>query len=160
MPQINTPVTKHAGPAPLPGGHQYLPYTDAAFLTTLKSAIQLIDVKIKGQVSCDNAFKALPGGRTFLQVWTDPSVWINFDPKRTAKDYGATRGNDITITAYSLAMGAWTVAATLVHEMAHVNGASGTTHAAEATLKSCLMKDLEDPGIIGSIITASRTRIV
>src|SRR6266849_1441035 len=143
MPQINTPKSGHVGPAALTGGHQYLTYADAHFLTALQSAIHIIQNRIRGQVPCDNAFRLLPGARTFSQVWADSAVWINFDPSRSGGDYGATRAKEITITAYSLAMGHWTVAATLVHEMAHVNGASGATHDAEGTLKSCLLSGLE-----------------
>ena len=159
MARINIPGAGHAGPAPLPGGHQYLTYTDANFLATLKRAIQIIDTRIKSNTACNTAFSALPGGRSLLQVWTDNSVWINFDPRRLQGDFGATRGNDITITAFSLAMGHWTTAATLVHEMAHVNGASGTTHDAEGTLRSCLLQGLEDPTIIGAIVQSAKNRI-
>ncbi len=160
MPTINTPASGHAGPAPLPGGHRYLPYTNATFLHTLNAAIHIIDRRISGYAPCDAAFSALPGGRTFSDVWTDATVWINFDPTRGQGDFGATRGNDITITAFSLAMGRWTVAATLVHEMAHVNGAPGNTHAAEATLRDCLLKGLEDPTIIGAIPRSPRSYVV
>jgi len=156
---INTPDTGHLGPDPLPGGHQYLTYTDAHFLATLKQAVHIIDAKIKTYKPCNDRFKDLPGGRTLLRVWTDRSVWINFDPRRRHGDFGATRGNDITITAFSLAMGRWTTAATLVHELAHVNGASGDTHDAESTLRSCLLQDLEDPTIIGAIVKSGNTRI-
>ena len=114
MVQINTPGTGHVGPTALPGGHQYLPYTNAAFLTTLKGAMATINTRIKGNAPCDNAFRALPGGRTFAQIWADNSIWINFDPVRVAGDYGASRGKEITLTAYTLAMGKWTVAATLM----------------------------------------------
>ncbi len=159
MPQVNTPATGHVGPVPLPGGHQYLAYTDAHFLATVRRAVHIIQSRVRGSVPCDHAFSLLPGGKTFSQVWADPDVWINFDPARRSGDYGATRVKEITVTAYSLAMGSWTVAATLIHEMAHVNGASGHTHDAEATLKSCLLKSLENPGIIGQIIRASRFRV-
>jgi hypothetical protein len=151
MPTINTPASGHAGPAPLAGGHSYLPYTNVTFLKTLNAAIEIISKRITGYAPCDKAFKALPGGKDFATVWADASVWLNFDPSRKQGDFGATRGKDVTITAFSLAMGRWTVAATLVHEMAHVNGAPGNTHAAEATLRHCLLQGLEDPTIIGAI---------
>ena len=41
--------------------------------------------------------------------------------------------------------------ATLIHELAHVNGASGVDHAAEQTLTSCLMQAHHDPNIIGQL---------
>jgi hypothetical protein len=160
MAQINTPASGHAGPAPLPGGHQYLTYTDAGFLNTLRRAIHIIETRINGHRPCDRAFQALPGGRSFAQVWTDNAVWINFDPIRRQGDFGARRGNDITITAFSLAMGRWTTAATLVHELAHVNGAPGDTHAAEGTLRHCLLGGLEDPTIIGALTGRSNSVLV
>jgi len=158
MPRINTPKSNHKGPAPLPGGHQYLPYTDWSYLHTLKRAIHIIDTRIRDNAGCNASFKALPGGRTFAQIWTDKSVWINFDPSKQDGDYGATRGSDTTITAFSLMRGHWTVAATLIHELAHVNGAPGNTHQAEATLKSCLLPGLEDPTIIGKLLLSPNTR--
>jgi hypothetical protein len=151
MPQINTPTSGHAGPAPLPGGHKYQPFTNAVLVSTLTSAMKIIDTRIKGNKKCDEAFKALPGGRTFARIWADNSVWINFDPSKAGGDFGACRGNDITLTAYTLGMGRWTVAATLIHELAHVNGASGLTHDAEATLSACLLPGLEDKTIIGRL---------
>jgi hypothetical protein len=161
MPKINVQGSGHAGPAPLPGGHQYLEYPSAHphYLHALKHAIRIIDSRIKSYQPCNDAFKTLPGGLTLLQVWNDPNVWINFDPSLQNGDYGATRGKEVTITAFSLRAGYWTVAATLVHELAHVNGASGTTHDAEGTLRSCLLKNLENPSIIGSIVRASGARI-
>jgi hypothetical protein len=159
MPKINTADSGHKGPDPLPGGHKYETYTNDVFIDTLKDAMRIIDHRITGYAPCNKAFRALLGGRTLAQVWMDDDVWINFDPTRRKGDYGATRGKDITITAYSLAMGRWTVAATLVHELAHVNGAPGDTHAAEATLRSCLLAGLEDPNIIGAILQSAKTRI-
>ena len=159
MPKINASGSGHSGPAPLPGGHQYLAYSNATYVHTLKRAMDIIQHKITAHKPCNEAFKQLPGGRTLAQIWVDPNVWINFDPSSKHGDYGATRGKDITITAFSLRMGHWTVAATLVHELAHVNGASGSTHAAEATLSSCLLSNLEDPNIIGQVARASIYRI-
>lgn len=159
MPQINTPASGHAGPAPIPGGHQYLAYADARMLATLRAAIRIIDSRIKGSTPCNNAFKALPGGRSFAEVWADNTVWLNFDPSKQFGDFGARRGKEVTITAYAFGMGHWTVAATLVHEMAHVNGAPGITHQAEGTLKNCLLPGLEDPSILGMLTSPANARV-
>ncbi|HKO49135.1 MAG TPA: hypothetical protein VJV79_15490 [Polyangiaceae bacterium] len=51
-------------------------------------------------------------------------------------------------------MGQWTLAATLIHELAHVNGASGHDAAAERSLLPCLMGNLYDPHIIGRVDSA------
>ena len=161
MPHINEQGSGHTGPAPLPNGHQYLPYpaTPPIFLQTLKQAIRIIDTKIKGYKPCNDAFKALPGGRTLAQIWSDTAVWINFDPSTTHGDYGATRGNNVTITAFTLRKGVWPTTATLVHELAHVGGAPGTNHDAEGTLRRCLLKNLEDPNIIGELIRTSKVSV-
>jgi hypothetical protein len=98
-------------------------------------------------------------------VWGDASVFISRDPSNQQGNFGATLGKDITITRFSLRMGRWTVAATLVHELAHVNGAPGTDTQAEDTLLSCLLRGLHDSTIIGMMenmrtSTNTGTRIV
>lgn len=159
MPTINTPTSAHAGPAAT-AGWQWLPFTDANLLAALKRAINIIDARIKGSKPCNAAFKTLPSGRTFAQVWSDPTIWISYDPDRSGRKYGVTNrvgGSEISITQYALCMGEWTVAATLIHELAHANGApGGASHAAEATLGDCLLNALEDKTILGQIQRASR----
>ena|SRR5664279_2341124 len=158
MPTINTPSSAHAGPATI-AGWQWLPYTDATLLHTLRDAIHIISARINGNKPCDAAFKALPSGRTFAQVWADASIWVSYDPDNIGTKYGVTDrvgGSEISITRYALRMGRWTTAATLIHELAHTNGApGGASHAAEATLSSCLLNALEDKAILGQIIRAS-----
>jgi hypothetical protein len=159
MPKVNTPASKHAGPAAT-AGWQWLPYTDDILLHTLNRAIGIIDARIKSHKPCNAAFKALAGGRTFAQVWSDANIWISYDPNNDGRHFGVTNrvgGKEVSITRYALRMGHWTTAATLVHELAHTNGApGGASHAAEATLSQCLLHGLEDPNILGSIIRASR----
>src|SRR5664279_2091109 len=127
MPTINTPSSAHAGPATI-AGWQWLPYTDATLLHTLRDAIHIISARINGNKPCDAAFKALPSGRTFAQVWADASIWVSYDPDNIGTKYGVTDrvgGSEISITRYALRMGRWTTAATLIHELAHTNGAPG-----------------------------------
>jgi hypothetical protein len=78
---------------------------------------------IKGMRPCNNCFSRLPGGKTFSAVFDDASVFISFDP--SGPDSGATDavgGKEITISVKEFKVGRWSVAATLVHELAHVNG--------------------------------------
>ena len=116
MPRVNNPTSGHVGPAPCDrhkygGPWQWLPYTDLHLLHTLNQAIHIIDSRIKGHKPCNEAFKALPGKRTFAQCWADPSVWISYDPYNASHDYGATLDHrEITITRFALRMGRWTVA--------------------------------------------------
>lgn len=96
-------------------------------------------------------------------MWADPSVWISYDPREDGGVYGATTfagGREVTLTQFTLRRGHWTTAATLVHELAHVNGTDGISHDAEGTLASRLPPGLEDPTIIGmlqGVRHASRT---
>jgi hypothetical protein len=109
----------------------------------------------------------LPGGRTFRELWLDPTIWINFDPQTTFAIYGGKAfgyPQNITITAYALGRGRWMTAATLIHELAHANGAAGErggAHAADAerVLRSCLLRDLFDPATIGEVSRARLERI-
>ncbi len=148
MPTINTPASAHTAPLPN-SGFEWQAVADHHELHVIRQAIWIIDHRIKGFRPCNDAFAALPGGRTFDEVWADASVFISRDPSNAQGNFGATLSNDITITRFSLRMGRWTVAATLVHELAHVNGAPGTDAQAEDTLLSCLMRGLHDSTIIG-----------
>jgi hypothetical protein len=153
VPQINTPTSGHHSPAPK-SGFSWLPYTATRDLSTLQHAVRIIDGRIKGTHACDAAFRALPGRRSFVQVWADQGIWISYDPSNDGSNYGATEfvgGKEITITEYALRLGVWTVAGTLIHELAHTNGADTVTHDAEGTLKRCLLQTVEDPTIIGMI---------
>jgi hypothetical protein len=155
MPQIHLPTSTYTAPGSI-SGWQWLPFTNKTHLATLQSAILLIDSKVKNFTPCNNAFKALSGKKTFLQVWNDKSIWISFDPDKKGTKYGVTLNKKhISITQYALSMGKWTTAATLVHELAHVNGAPGTNQDAENTLLSCMLKSLHDPTIIGKIKRAN-----
>lgn len=157
MPKIHITKSTYSAPSPI-AGWSWLPYADPSpQLTTLKSAISIIDTKIKSYQPCNNAFKALPLGKSFLQIWSDPTVWISLDSIYKAGRYGATLSKKhITLSLYALNMGKWTTAATLVHELAHVGGASGTDSKAEDTLLKCLLKGLHDPNIIGRIIHGNK----
>jgi hypothetical protein len=161
MANINTPATGHVGPAAIAGGHQYLPYGDHHLLAVLRAAVTIIDGRIRGHRPCNEAFSRLPGGHTFAAIWADRGLWINYDPSLAVGDFGASRvgAKEVTITQFALRKGHWTVAATLVHELAHVNGApGGRDHSAEHVLTRCLLAGLHDPHILGEVLRAARTR--
>ncbi len=85
----------------------------------------------------DNYFSSLPGGRTLTSLINDNSIWFNYDP--TTPDYGWTYGNnDMWIGNLSFRWGRWTTLATIIHELAHINGApAGNDHRAELALLEC-----------------------
>lgn len=120
----------------------------------------LIGNRIIAHAPCNQAFAALPGRRTLMVIWRDPRIWINFDTSRSGQDFGETTGFDITITQYALTLGLWTTAATLVHELAHVDGAPGTDRQAEDTLLKCMLPGPHDPTILGRITSATSRRLV
>jgi hypothetical protein len=156
MPRINVPGSGHKAPLPT-AGYRWLPFSDATHLAAVRKAFGVIDARIKGHEPCNAAFKALPGGRTFADLWGDPNVWVSFDPDGRATSFGGTLGKEITLSAYACRMGHWTLVATLVHELAHVGGVHGPNNAAEATLKACLMRAHYNPYIIGSLSSSERS---
>jgi len=160
MPQLNLPGSGHVAPTAL-SGWQWLPISVASYQNRIQHAVNIINSRIQGYAPCNAAFRLLPGGRSFAQVWADPTVWISTDPGGAGGRFGATLGKEVTLSQYACRMGEWTLVATLIHELAHVNGANGLSHAAEATLQKCLMGAHHDPTIMGAIRAAPKpTRVV
>lgn len=114
-----------------------------------------LDARLNLQEPCNRYFRTLPKARTFRSVWRDHSLFINFSPSLTSGFYGATHSNDkdICVSAWCLDhKNHWLVAATIVHECAHVAGApGGASHAAEKAVDVCGFKPQYDPAILGSI---------
>jgi len=155
MPRINVPGCGHVAPRRI-RHWQWLQFTDPGYLAEVQSAFAIIDGRIRSHAPCNAAFKALPSGRTFADLWNDPNIWVSYDPDGRASKFGGRSGNEITLSQYTCRMGRWTIVATLVHELAHVGGASGETQDAENTLKSCLMRAHYNPYVIGSLESTSR----
>jgi hypothetical protein len=119
-------------------------------LLVVEQALFILAHNVRGSKPCNKCFQRLSGGHSFDDVLNDPAVVISYDPGNQQGRYGATLGKDVTITEFSIRMGRWTVAATLVHELAHVNGAPGSDHQAEGTLMCCGFAALHNPAIIGA----------
>jgi hypothetical protein len=151
----------HATPASVAGRdgilRQWLVYPEVKKKKVVDDALFILRHNVRGSRPCNNCFSKLPRGRTFDDILDDATVFISYDPDNSGR-FGTTLGNDITITEFSVRMGRWTVAATLVHEFGHINGAPGNTHEAEGTLPCCGFAALHDPTIIGSIGGSSNTR--
>lgn len=139
-------------------GNQYWEYSNDVSLKILKKAIQIIDNRVKGMRSCNDCFKRLPAGRTFDEVWADDSVWVNYDARTDRDWYGITLGTEISISERAIKKGFWWVAGTLVHELAHVDGAPSDTSAADRTLLQCGLKNAYE-GVIGIIDSDDSDRI-
>jgi hypothetical protein len=154
--KINIAGSAHVGPVKN-GVAEWLAYDAAldAQKKMLEKAIGIIRSNIKGSKACNDAFKALPGGRSFDDIFDDDNVWISYCPDNA--NYGFTNrvgGSEITICKLAFGMGYWSVTGTLVHEMGHVNGAGVNDHSAEGTLLTCGLAKVHDPNIIGSRDTA------
>lgn len=85
-------------------------------------------------------YRGLPGGRSLTDLLADRSIWINYHP--TMVDFGETNfagGKEIAVANASFRIGRWTVLATLVHELAHVDGVRGAVlpRAAEWAVLAC-----------------------
>ncbi|MBS1795657.1 MAG: hypothetical protein JSS81_17510 [Acidobacteria bacterium] len=150
--RINTAGSGHTGPVKN-GPAEWLAY-DASRerqRRMVERAINILRSNVRGSTACNRAFRALPGGRSFDDIFDDNNVWISYCPDNA--NYGFTNvvgGSEITICELAFRWGYWTVTGTLVHEMGHVNGAGIADHAAEGTLLSCGLAKVHDPNIIGS----------
>jgi hypothetical protein len=143
-----------------PAGNRYWEYSNSTALHVLKQAIWIIEHNVKGMGTCNACFKRLSGARSFDDVWADNTVWISYEPRNTVDWYGITRGtSEISISELAFKRGRWWVAGTLVHELAHCNGAPITTAAADETLLKCGLKNAYE-GVIGVRDTDSDTATV
>jgi len=150
--KINDASAAHVAPAPYAPA-EWKPYTNPLAIQRafVAYAITWLQVFVQGRTVCNDKFKTLPKGRSFDDIMNDDSVWVSYCPDRA--NYGFTNavgGKEITICQLAFDGGIQQVMGTLVHEMAHVNGADATTHAAESTLPPCFMSGVYDPAIVGN----------
>jgi hypothetical protein len=168
MPRINTPEAKHETGFHTPDGNYWEPYTDKKKLEQVKAAFEEVNKQVfltKGFLkTCNAAFAKLPGKRNFDAVWKDPGIWVSYNPNEAEGLFGITYKKDVAISAYVFTLRdpvRW-IAATLVHELAHVNGAPGTLDSkdAEATLPPCGFDDKYNPATVGAIRRPMQVYIV
>ena len=104
-------------------------------------------------------------GRDLHQQWNNPNLFIDYWPATnwpftTKKYFGATHSNDLDISISAWALderNRWMIAATIVHELAHMAGApGGSSHAAERAVRECGFGDQYDPDVQGSIQDISK----
>jgi len=84
-------------------------------------------------------FRRLDGGRSLTQVLADRSIWVNYTISLDSDLGGTAPGNkEIGVGPAAFSVGRWTVLATLIHELAHCNGAPGrNSYAAEDAVLAC-----------------------
>lgn len=166
MAKINTKAAKHGSRTEHYADATIIRYNEFPEATKLDkdrlkktteayNIINKLDKKIDLQGPCNKYFKTLPKGKTFRHFWRDDSIFINFSPSLSYGFYGATHSNDkdICISAWCLdTTNRWVVAATMVHEFAHIAGApGGASHKAEKAVDKCSFGPQYNPKIIGSI---------
>ncbi|HJQ61116.1 MAG TPA: hypothetical protein VJ890_29695 [Vineibacter sp.] len=139
MPKIFGPDIKlFSVPDKKADGTQWTAFDSAADVGIVQDALNILRNTVAKIPTCDQYFVSLPRRRSFVDVLNDDNVWICYDP--TGPDAGETVGRYITIGKKTLKAGRWQVAATLVHELAHVGGAEDTNAQAETALIHCGLK--------------------
>jgi|SRR5664279_4367021 len=139
MARINGPDGKiYSQPTPSADGTTWAPFEDANHIRTVRSALGILTSKIANMKSANDYFSGLPGRQSFTDVVKDNRIWISYDPN--GPDSAETVGLHITIGRTPLRWGLWAVAATLVHELAHINGATDIDGQAEKALLYCGLK--------------------
>jgi hypothetical protein len=148
------------------GTLQCLPYTDPAHLPLIRrleavrkvrEAIHHIAHRIANYAPANAAFARIPRGSSPLALgWTlhavlaGKDIVICFDPNLAAQEAGAsnvrgcvTGDQYLTISATGLSGRGRSVEATILHELAHLNGASNSRDVrdAENVLQRCRMGD-------------------
>jgi hypothetical protein len=167
MPQINLDGGPHGSNTLSPGTPdeaRFLPYSPGRALTCLQRAFRIIQHNIFNKNNeCNKYFKLLRAdgtSRSFDDVWSDPDIWISYEPRVSLGWDGLTNfvdGKEITIGEAAFAKGnVWYVTGVLVHELAHTNGAGGPpSKAASTALKFCGLAALYD-GAVGVRDRAAR----
>src|SRR5262245_42935906 len=120
---------------PVPGWGTF----PAPWLRQLKWARNRAKLVAKNMPSADRYFKRLPNGRSLSALLDDRTIWINYAPDipgdgRIVEEFP----NEIGLGQKAFQAGRWMVLGTLLHELAHVNGAEGgESRSAEQTLVHC-----------------------
>jgi hypothetical protein len=98
--------------------------------------------------SADVYFRSLPGGRSLTALLADRAIWINYAIPLGIPFMGQSVGdsyNEIAISSWAFRNGKWTVLGTLIHELAHINGApEWPSQAAEEALVHCGLGTLSE----------------
>ncbi|PVB63692.1 hypothetical protein [Labrenzia sp. 011] len=109
---------------------------DSAQYGKLKWARNRLFRMVKNIPGCNAYFRTLPGGRSLSDMIGDSGIWVNYGSGLSPL-YGEIHvpTGEIAVGDRAFNMGRWMVLATLVHELAHHNGApitGGDTRAEEA----------------------------
>lgn len=166
MAQINTVATKHGELQTVYSSGRVVEFkpfpnitaVDKTRLATITKAVKRVDdLETQSNVydSCNLYFQKLPRGMSLRDLWRGNDVFVNFWPTNERETFGAThRGHkDIAVSAWCLdTQSCSMIAATIIHEMAHIAGApGGDSHMAERAVLKCGFEAEYDPELVGSL---------
>lgn len=150
MPIIQVNIGDHASPIPGYGSFPRMrrPMISWARLEAIRIA--------RDMPSADTYFQSLPLSQKLSDLLQNNRIWINYSA--VMPHYGETNrvgGKEVCISEYAHRWGKWTVLATLIHELAHVNGAPGGAdkRAEEALLHCGLGKGSEKTSGVDDVVT-------
>jgi hypothetical protein len=135
----------------------------ALVLRGMNEALTFLKDKVRPHTPCNDCFRRLPGKRSFQDIWDDRDVWIHYNGASTSLGFHRPGTKDIAVCFKSFMSlpgqpgkpNSMQVAATIVHELAHVNGAEGDAakrdNSAENTLRFCLLTQMFNPDVFGAI---------
>lgn len=123
----------------------------------LREAIHHINSRIRHHAAANRYFKRIPAvsgasAQSLDALLSGPDILICLDPTLTGPPLAAATPigqRRISITAFGFSGSGRSVEATIIHELAHVNGASNTTRDAEDALRHSRMGDQFDPSAVG-----------
>lgn len=123
----------------------------------------------RNKSGADPYFRGLPDGNSLTELLADRTIWINYHSSMSDWGESIQSGKEIAISVTAFRAGRWSVLATLIHELTHINGVGGAGTAAEDALIPCGLgnqseKDAGvddpstpyDPGIIGYRLNSKR----
>jgi hypothetical protein len=137
------------------------PVRNAKELALVQNAVILIGSKSYGNLICNTLFNTLPGKlvedepvcsreqRSFDKIYNDNDVWISYMPGQSGAAGYSDNNKNIAVTDSAFAKAEELqilsrkynpvefIASVIVHEMAHLNGATDTNNQAESFLLPC-----------------------
>lgn len=129
---------------------------------TLEGAWRFITNRAAVHRPCNDYFKTLPRGKTLQEVLLEGDIYLHCLVPKSGYNFGDlpganAAGRDIGINPLAI-IDSTQLASTLIHELAHVAGASTNNDptdtrsiAAETALRHCLCVQQFDPGNFGLI---------
>jgi hypothetical protein len=105
----------------------YFAFTNSSYYSSLKWARTKLFAVAKHNPPANTYFRSLPRGRSLTELINDSGIWINYAPSVAPLFGEADMGaSEIGLSDRPFALGRWMVLATVIHELAHINGAPHT----------------------------------